>query len=205
MQRPSQLWLIRHAPVDGPRGIIHDIDAPADVSDQAALSRLRSALPNPHVAVASPARRARETATALGLVAGTDPAFGEQDFGRWTGRTHEDIRRDAEAAYDAFWRAPASNKAPDGESFSEQIARVRAGIAALPAGDVILVAHVDRRRCGADGFRDRRDLAGVARGDHDARALACGAPGHAQSNPRTAADHQYALIFQCHSRTPFQT
>ena len=141
MQRPSQLWLIRHAPVDGPRGIIHDIDAPADVSDQAALSRLRSALPNPHVAVASPARRARETATALGLVAGTDPAFGEQDFGRWTGRTHEDIRRDSEAAYDAFWRAPASNKAPGGESFSEQIARVRAGIAALPAGDIIIIAH----------------------------------------------------------------
>jgi alpha-ribazole phosphatase len=141
MERPSQLWLIRHAPVDGPSGIIHDINAPADVSDQAALARLRSLLPNPHVAVSSPARRARETAAALGLVASTDPAFSEQDFGRWTGRTHEDIRRDTEAAYDAFWRAPASNKPPDGESFIDQIARMRDGIAALPAGDVILIAH----------------------------------------------------------------
>ncbi len=141
MQRQTQLWLIRHAPVDGPHGIIHDIDARADVSDQAALSRLQPLLPNPHVAISSPARRARETALALGLVAETDPAFGEQDFGHWTGRTHQEIRRDAEAAYDEFWRAPATNRPPGGESFVEQIARVKRGIAALPAGDVIVVAH----------------------------------------------------------------
>jgi len=141
MPRRSQLWLIRHAPVDGPRGIIHDIDAPADLSDHAALSRLRLLLPDPHAAVSSPARRARETAAALGLGARPDPAFSEQDFGRWTGRRHDDIRRDSEAAYDAFWRAPASNRPPGGESFIDQIARVREGIAALPAGDVILIAH----------------------------------------------------------------
>jgi alpha-ribazole phosphatase len=78
---------------------------------------------------------------ALGLVAEPDCAFAEQDFGRWTGRTHEDIRRDSEAAYDDFWRAPATNRPPEGESFVEQIARVRDGVAALPAGDVIVVAH----------------------------------------------------------------
>ena len=141
MQRQSQLWLIRHAPVDGPRGIIHDLDAPADVSDRSMLSRLRLLLPDPHVALSSPARRARETAAALGLVAGTDPAFSEQDFGRWTGRTHEEIRQDSEAAHDAFWCAPASNRPPDGESFIDQIARVGDGMAALPAGDVIVIAH----------------------------------------------------------------
>jgi alpha-ribazole phosphatase len=137
----TQFWLIRHAPVDGPRGLIHDVDAPADVSDRAALSRLRSLLPKMHVAISSPARRARDTAAALGLVAAPDSAFGEQDFGRWTGRTHEDIRRDSAAAYDDFWRAPATNRPPEGESFVEQIARVKGGIAALPAGDVIVVAH----------------------------------------------------------------
>jgi alpha-ribazole phosphatase len=139
--RVTQFWLIRHAPVDGPRGVIHDIDAPADVGDIAALSRLRSLLPSPRVAISSPARRARDTAEALGLVAPLDVAFGEQDFGRWTGRTHEDIRRESEAAYDDFWRAPATKRPPEGESFAEQIARVRGGIAALPAGDVVLVAH----------------------------------------------------------------
>ena len=141
MTRVTQFWLIRHAPVDGPRGVIHGIDASADVGDTAALSRLRSLLPKTHVAISSPARRARDTAEALGLVAAPDSAFGEQDFGRWTGRTHEDIRRDSEAAHDDFWRAPATNRPPEGESFVEQIARVRDGIAALPAGDVIVVAH----------------------------------------------------------------
>lgn len=141
MPQPSQLWLIRHAPVAGPRGVIHDINASADVSDVAALQRLRAQLPNPHVAISSPARRARETAAALGLVAGEDPSFSEQDFGRWTGLTHEQIRRDFGAAYDDFWRGPADNRPPEGESFREQIARVEVGIQALPAGDVILVAH----------------------------------------------------------------
>jgi len=139
--RVTQLWLIRHAPVDGPRGVIHDFDAPADVGDTAALLRLRSLLPQTHVAISSPARRARDTAEALGLVAVPDAAFGEQDFGRWTGRTHKDIRRESEAAYDDFWRAPATNRPPEGESFVEQIARVRGGIAALPEGHVIVVAH----------------------------------------------------------------
>jgi len=141
MQRQSQLWLIRHAPVDGPRGVIHGSDAPADVSDHAALSRLRLLLPKPHAAISSPARRARETAQALGLAADTDAAFDEQDFGRWTGRRHDDIRRDSEAAYDEFWRAPARNRPSGGESFVDQIARVEQGIAALPAGDVVVVAH----------------------------------------------------------------
>jgi alpha-ribazole phosphatase len=137
----SQLWLIRHAPVGGPPGMILGIDAPADVSDAAALLRLREQLPARHGAISSPARRARETAVALGLLVSSDPAFGEQDFGDWTGRTHEEIRRGSEAVYDEFWRAPASNRPPGGESFVEQIARVRGGIEALPAGDVIIVAH----------------------------------------------------------------
>jgi len=141
VSRQTQLWLIRHAPVDGPVGIIHGLEAPADVSDTAALSRLRLQLPNPHAAISSPARRARETAAALGLVAVPDASFSEQDFGSWTGRSHEEIGRDSGSAYDEFWRAGATNRPPGGESFVEQIARVRIGFAALPAGDVILVAH----------------------------------------------------------------
>jgi alpha-ribazole phosphatase len=121
--------------------MIPGTDAPADVSDAAALLRLREQLPARHAAISSPARRARETAVALGLLVSSDPAFGEQDFGDWTGRTYEEIRRDCEAVYDEFWRAPASNRPPGGESFVEQIARVSAGIEALPAGDVIIVAH----------------------------------------------------------------
>ena len=41
----TNLWLIRHAPVDGPRGVIHAPDAPADLGDNAAFAALKAKLP----------------------------------------------------------------------------------------------------------------------------------------------------------------
>ncbi|HEY0909778.1 MAG TPA: histidine phosphatase family protein, partial [Bradyrhizobium sp.] len=65
----------------------------------------------------------------------------EQDFGDWTGRRHDDLAAEFGAAYRGFWDAPASSKPPGGESFADQIVRVRDGLVKLPAGDVILVVH----------------------------------------------------------------
>jgi alpha-ribazole phosphatase len=137
----TRLWLIRHAPVSGPPGRLHDLRASADLSDVAALSRLKAQLPASHSAIASQAKRAQETALALGLEPHVEPAFNEQDFGQWTGRKHGQLRRDFGVAYDDFWREPARQRPPGGESFGEQIARVRTAIDALPAGDVVVVAH----------------------------------------------------------------
>ncbi|HEX7921363.1 MAG TPA: histidine phosphatase family protein [Bradyrhizobium sp.] len=142
MDRETHLWLIRHAPVDGPRGVIHAPDAPASLGDAAAFAALQAKLPADAVAVCSPARRTSETAAKLGLTATEDDAFREQDFGDWTGRRHSEIERElGAAAYRAFWDAPATNRPPGGESFADQIARARAGLARLPAGDVVLVVH----------------------------------------------------------------
>ncbi len=138
--RITRLWLIRHAPVDGPRGVIHAPGAPADTTDAAAFAALKDVLPSAPV-VCSPARRTRETARALGLEATVSPAFREQDFGTWTGRRHDDLAREMGDAYRAFWDASASNCPPDGESFVDQIARVAAGLQDLGDGDVILVVH----------------------------------------------------------------
>ncbi len=44
-------------------------------------------------------------------------------------------------AYHAFWKSPAGNRPPGGESFADQIARARAGLAHMPAGDAVLVVH----------------------------------------------------------------
>ncbi|MGF6336300.1 alpha-ribazole phosphatase [Bradyrhizobium sp. i1.8.4] len=137
----THLWLIRHAPVDGPRGVIHAPDAPADLSDAAAFAALQARLPPHAVAICSPARRTRETAARLGLTATEDDAFREQDFGDWTGRRHSEIEAELGAAYRAFWNSPGTNRPPGGESFADQIARARAGLARLPAGDVVLVVH----------------------------------------------------------------
>jgi alpha-ribazole phosphatase len=141
VSREAHLWLIRHAPVDGPRGVIHDSDAPANISDVAGLAAVRAALPPNASAFCSPARRTRETAVALGLSPAEEPAFREQSFGAWTGRRHNDLATELEPAYEEFWRDPSSNRPPGGESFVDQIARVAAGVAALPAGDVLLIVH----------------------------------------------------------------
>jgi alpha-ribazole phosphatase len=141
MNAQTNLWLIRHAPVDGPRGVIHAPDAPADLGDVATMAALKAKLPAAAFAICSPARRTRETACALGLDAAENAAFREQDFGDWTGRRHNDLVAELGEAYRAFWKAPASNRPPGGESFADQIARARTGLASLPAGDAVLVVH----------------------------------------------------------------
>src|SRR5437899_3388677 len=142
MSSETNLWLIRHAPVDGPRGVIHGPDAPADLGDAAAFAALKARLPGGAFAVCSPARRTRETAERLGLVAVEQADFREQDFGAWIGRRHHELERElGPAAYLEFWKAPASNRPPGGENFVDQIARASAGLALLPAGEAILVVH----------------------------------------------------------------
>ena len=141
MSEETNLWLIRHAPVDGPRGVIHGPDAPADTSDAAAFAALQARLPKNAFAVCSPARRTWETAAALGLDPVKDASFREQDFGAWTGRRHNDLTAEFGAAYQAFWKSPAGNRPPGGESFVDQIDRARDGLARLPAGEAVLVVH----------------------------------------------------------------
>ncbi len=141
MAGETHLWLIRHAPVDGPRGVIHGPDAPADVGDAAAFAALKARLPQHAFACCSPARRTFETAVALGLDPVKEANFREQDFGAWTGRRHDDLTAGPGDAYRDFWKSPAGNRPPGGESFVDQILRARSGLALLPAGDVVLVAH----------------------------------------------------------------
>jgi alpha-ribazole phosphatase len=141
MSEDTRLWLIRHAPVAGPTGVIHDSDAPADISNAAAFAALRDRLPAKAAQFASPSVRTLETAAALGLRPIAEPNFREQNFGRWTGRRHDDLSCELGDAYREFWRTPANNRPPGGESFVDQIVRVREGLAALPGGDVVLVVH----------------------------------------------------------------
>ena len=141
MKQDARLWLIRHAPVAGPKGVIHDTDAPADTGDSAAFSALRATLPAEAAAFASPSVRTMETAAALGLRPTAEPNFREQNFGDWTGRRHDDLAREPGTAYRDFWRAPATSRRPGGESFADQVIRVREGLMVMPAGDVVLVVH----------------------------------------------------------------
>ncbi|PWT85841.1 MAG: alpha-ribazole phosphatase, partial [Proteobacteria bacterium] len=102
---------------------------------------LRRHLPRHAISYASPSRRTVETARALGLDPVLVPEFIEQDFGDWTGRRHDDLAAAGGDVYARFWADPAGSKPPGGESFEDQIARVREGIRRIEAGPAILVVH----------------------------------------------------------------
>ena len=94
---------------------------------------------------ASPLERTRETAApiakALKKRVRASRGLLECDFGAWTGRRHNELITELGAAYHEFWKSPARNRPPGGESFVDQIDRARAGLALLPAGDAVLVVH----------------------------------------------------------------
>lgn len=141
MEGETFLWLIRHAPVDGVAGTIHANDAPADLSGRAQLEALRRRLPRDAASYASPARRTVETARALGLEPKLVPEFSEQDFGEWTGRRHDELAGRGSEVYAQFWSDPARGRPPGGESFEDQVARVRLGLSWIGAGAATLVVH----------------------------------------------------------------
>ncbi|WP_298887275.1 histidine phosphatase family protein [uncultured Bradyrhizobium sp.] len=141
MEGATFLWMIRHAPVAGVAGTIHADSAPADLGDRARLEALRQRLPHDAASYASPARRTVETAHALGLAPELMAEFSEQDFGDWTGRRHDDLASSGGEAYAQFWRDPARGRPPGGESFEDQIARVRLGLARIGPGSATLVVH----------------------------------------------------------------
>jgi alpha-ribazole phosphatase len=141
MEGETFLWLIRHAPVDGVKGTIHAADAPADLGDRAAFEALRQRLPPDAASYASPSRRTAETARALGLEPALVSEFSEQNFGDWTGRKHDELAATGGEAYAQFWSDPARGKPPGGESFEDQVARVRLGLSRIDAGSATLVVH----------------------------------------------------------------
>ena len=141
MGESTSLWLIRHATVDGPAGTIWPADAPAYLADRAAFDRLRAHLPKEAKAYASPARRTIDTAKALMLDPVVVSDFAEQDFGQWTGHRHDDLAVAGGEGYAQFWSDPARSIPPGGESFADQMVRVRRGLDHIDPGAAILVVH----------------------------------------------------------------
>ena len=103
----------------------------------------------PAAVVASPVRRARETAEtvahALSLPLDLDDDLREIDFGDWEGRTLEDVNTRWPGEL-AAWRADAGRQVPGGESVAEVARRVGAARQRLaerhPAAVVLVVSHL---------------------------------------------------------------
>jgi alpha-ribazole phosphatase len=144
--------IVRHAPVDNPeRRIYGAADKPANTSDRAAFEALARNLPSGAVAVTSHLKRTQQTLDAIraaGLALPepvVDARLGEQDFGDWVGLTYDEARADYGDAYNRFWLAPVSERAPNGESFLDLLDRVRGAIETLTerfsGRDIVCVAH----------------------------------------------------------------
>lgn len=145
-----RLWWVRHGPTHQ-RAFCGWRDVPADLSDAAALARLRAFLPRAPV-VSSDLIRARATADALcGPPAGLRPrlpdapALREFDFGDWDGKTFDEVSATHPDLSRRYWEAPGDVAPPGGESWNAAALRVDAAVRALRAQaqgpDLIAVAH----------------------------------------------------------------
>ncbi|SOD95101.1 histidine phosphatase family protein [Caenispirillum bisanense] len=156
----TRWWWIRHAPVAAEAGIIVGaLDLPCRAPDPARLAALSRVLPADAVVVTSGLVRCTATAAALGLAGPAEPALAEQHFGAWQGRAWTDLPA-AETA--GFWPDPAGTRPPGGESFADQVARVKEAVGRLTAAhdgrDIVAVAHAGTIRAAlvlALGLEDR--------------------------------------------------
>ena len=144
----ARWWWIRHAPVTAPAGMILPRDAPAELNAgiEKSLESLRRRLPDPALFLASSLPRATISIAKLSHVpAQRLAAFDEQNFGAWTGSTHQLLWDSEDQAYRAFWSDPAGTAPPEGESFAALCARVGRAIEDLSTMhrgmDLVVMAH----------------------------------------------------------------
>ena len=138
------LWFVRHGPTHA-KAMIGWTDLPADLSDHAAIARLRAALPDAPV-VSSDLTRAVQTADALlpDTRLPHDAALREINFGAWEGLTFTQAQTSDPALIRAYWETPGDVAPPAGESWHQTSARVSQAIdryIAQGLNDLIVVAH----------------------------------------------------------------
>jgi len=140
----TRLWLVRHGPTHA-KSMVGWSDLPADLSDTAAIARLRAYLPAAPV-VSSDLIRASATADALRPRDRLphDPALREINFGAWELRTFAQIEAEAPATIRAYWETPGDVAPPNGECWNAVRRRVDAainGLLALDHENLIVVGH----------------------------------------------------------------
>jgi len=142
----TRFFWVRHAPTHA-RTMNGWRDLAADLTDIAALNRLRAALPAGAAIISSDLGRAVATADAIatGPRLPHDPALREINFGTWEARHFADVEAEDPARLRAFWDQPGEISAPDGESWDDLTSRVWAATDRLAAAhqgrDLIVVAH----------------------------------------------------------------
>lgn len=140
----TKLWMVRHGPTHA-KTMVGWSDIPADLSDIAAIQRLRAFLPDATV-VSSDLIRASATADTLEPRKRLphDPQLREINFGDWELRTFAGVEAEDPKTIRAYWETPGHVAPPNGESWNVVRQRVDTAIDGyLEQGfdDLIVVAH----------------------------------------------------------------
>ncbi|MEJ8561478.1 histidine phosphatase family protein [Yoonia sp. GPGPB17] len=140
----TKLWMVRHGPTHA-KSMVGWSDIPADLSDTAAIARLRDFLPDAPV-VSSDLIRATATADALRPEhrLPNDQSLREINFGDWELRTFGDVEAEDPDRIRAYWETPGHIAPPKGESWNAVRKRVDDAIDVHLLGDykhLIVVAH----------------------------------------------------------------
>lgn len=193
------LYLIRHGRTRLNKAKVFrgTFDVPLDDVGEAegrATAQALSAVRFDHV-YASPLSRAQLTARFLSEVVGvpveTDEAFRDIDYGLWTGRKDEDVRREYGELYAQWHASPGAVRFPEGESLDDVRRRAAPSLARIAEaeGTVAIVSHRVTLKvilCALldldnDSFRRfQLDTASYSRLDHDEswRLLTLNETGH---------------------------
>lgn len=149
MTTKTRWWWIRHAPVINPEGKLYgQLDIDVDLSGSEKFEALAKVLPDKAEWITTSLTRAKKTASLLSeiIMLGTAAIeydnFLEQSFGDWEGSSWDDI---TPSASKAFWKDPANNRIPNGESFVDVVKRVSSTVEGLntqyTGKDIITVTH----------------------------------------------------------------
>ena len=143
----SRLFLVRHGPTHA-KTMVGWSDLPADLSDTAAIARLKAHLPREALVVSSDLIRAVDTASAIQGARRRLPhlpALREIHFGAWELRSWKEIDAEDPTRIRAYWETPGETTPPGGESWNQVCARVNDAVDQLLAThagqDLVIVGH----------------------------------------------------------------
>jgi broad specificity phosphatase PhoE len=116
--------LVCHGSTDAVRAAAFPRDEPLDQHGKTGATELVGRLPAADSYWTSPELRTRQTAEALGLKAIVQPMLRECDYGRWAGKTFDEIVADEPEAATSWLRDPEVTP-HGGESIAAVMLRVR--------------------------------------------------------------------------------
>jgi broad specificity phosphatase PhoE len=138
----TRLRLLCHASTSAVRTSTFPADEELDAQGLRKLSGLSHRLQHSSRCVTSPTRRTIQTAAALGREATVEPMLRDCDYGRWTGRSFDEVQaKEPEALAD--WIKDPSAAPHGGESVVAMIARVSAWLDTqlTTPGAILAVTH----------------------------------------------------------------